>query len=305
MFSEDPRYADVTPLPQDDGPAPACPIAYTAEFKDAMDYFRALNKAQEVSQRALAVTAAVIEMNKGNYSVWHYRRHILRNLEGADLRQELTYIGDVIEGALKNYQVWYHRQAVVEMLDDGSQEMAFTANMLAHDAKNYHAWTHRHWAMEHFKLLDQPGGQSLAFVDKLLTDDVWNNSAWNHRYFVLSKTGRFAQQEHQQAELEYVLARIKLSPNNESAWNYIRGALKAMGRRLDDAQVVAVAHTLAEEEEPVPPHALTYLLDVATLKAQEGHKEASQRARTLCDQLVEVDAIRANYWRHLQAALPA
>lgn len=111
-----------------------------------------------------------------------------------------------------------------------------------------------------------------------------------------------------------------------------------MGRRLDDAQVVAVAHTLAEEEEPVPPHALTYLLDVATLKAQvcprqlglidhllsrlllcvvsllsppfaprpqEGHKEASQRARTLCDQLVEVDAIRANYWRHLQAALPA
>ena len=73
----------------------------------------------------------------------HYRRHILRNLEGADLRQELTYIGDVIEGALKNYQVWYHRQAVVEMLDDGSQEMAFTANMLAHDAKNYHAWTHR------------------------------------------------------------------------------------------------------------------------------------------------------------------
>jgi hypothetical protein len=36
-----------------------------------MDYFRGLNKAQEVSQRALDATARVIEMNAGNYSVWY------------------------------------------------------------------------------------------------------------------------------------------------------------------------------------------------------------------------------------------
>ena len=39
--------------------------------RDAMDYFRGLNKAQEVSQRALDATARVIEMNAGNYSVWY------------------------------------------------------------------------------------------------------------------------------------------------------------------------------------------------------------------------------------------
>lgn len=38
--------------------------------RDAMDYFRALNKAQEVSQRALDLTTHVIDLNPANYTVW-------------------------------------------------------------------------------------------------------------------------------------------------------------------------------------------------------------------------------------------
>lgn len=68
---------------------------------------------------------------------------MLRHLPHVDLKAELAFIGEVIEDNYKNYQVWYHRQAVVELLNDGSQELEFTAHMLKSDAKNYHAWTHR------------------------------------------------------------------------------------------------------------------------------------------------------------------
>lgn len=87
----------------------------------------------------------------------HYRRFILRNLKDVDLKAELAYISQVIEDNLKNYQVWHHRHAVVEMLNDGSQELEFTQRMLEHDEKNYHAWTHRWgaiWILEEYGFSD-------------------------------------------------------------------------------------------------------------------------------------------------------
>ena len=41
--------SDVTPIPQDDGPSPVCAIAYSSDFTKAMDYFRAILKADERS----------------------------------------------------------------------------------------------------------------------------------------------------------------------------------------------------------------------------------------------------------------
>jgi len=99
----DPAWADVTPIPQDDGPSPVAAIAYTDECthqrrrlvsdaparpdghvrrpltaslpspttdREAMDYMRAVLAAREQSLRALALTERVLRMNPAHYPIW-------------------------------------------------------------------------------------------------------------------------------------------------------------------------------------------------------------------------------------------
>lgn len=68
-FSERPEWSDVNPLPQDDGPHPVVPISYTKQFRESMDYFRAVLAMDERSPRALDLTSEVIGLNSANYTV--------------------------------------------------------------------------------------------------------------------------------------------------------------------------------------------------------------------------------------------
>jgi protein farnesyltransferase/geranylgeranyltransferase type-1 subunit alpha len=70
-YTEDPAWADVLPLPQDDGGMhPLAAIAYTEEYSSAMGYLRALMAANEFSERGLALTEHIINMNPAHYTVW-------------------------------------------------------------------------------------------------------------------------------------------------------------------------------------------------------------------------------------------
>eukprot|EP00045_Choanoeca_perplexa_P012604 m.138305 g.138305 ORF g.138305 m.138305 type:complete len:300 (-) comp16069_c0_seq1:1301-2200(-) len=295
LFSEDPSWADVTPVPQDDGPTPACSIAYTDEFRDAMDYFRGVMHAKEMSQRALELTTRVIELNAANYTVWHYRRELLKGLE-VNLNDELAFISNIIRDNLKNYQVWHHRQAVVTMLQDPSLELAFTEAMLVHDAKNYHAWTHRQWAMTTFNLFESAESGGLAYVDQLLKEDLWNNSAWSHRHFVITSTTGWTDEVVAQ-ELEVTLRAIRLSPNNESSWNYLRGVVKSHGSALH--QHSSVVDAVRELKEEGTAHSLAVWLDIMI-----GQGEIAQ-AQTVCDELATLDPIRRKYWAYRAQQLSA
>eukprot|EP01136_Pigoraptor_vietnamica_P020042 Opistho-1_new@68393 len=282
LYRNRPDWADVVPIPQDDGPAPVVAIAYTEEFKDAMDYFRAVVRAGELSQRALGLTADVIRGNAANYTAWHYRRLVLDAV--GDWRRELSYCGEMALENPKNYQIWYHRRVVVERLGDPSAELEFTATSLADDSKNYHAWTHRQWVNRTFKLWDG----ELAFVDRLLSEDVRNNSAWNHRYFVVTHTTGWTPSVVE-TETGYALAVIRRAPNNESPWSYVRGVLRSS--RLSDAPAVVETCDELYAKGVRSAHLLAALVDI---RAQQGRPA---EAVTLCRALGnDVDTIRKKYW---------
>ncbi|EEY57304.1 protein farnesyltransferase/geranylgeranyltransferase, putative [Phytophthora infestans T30-4] len=219
--AEDPAWADVVKVPQDDGPNPIVSIAYSANFTDVMDCFRGVLKLNECSERTLALTLDVIDANPANYTVWYFRRRVLEAL-GSDLREELQFTADMAIQHPKNYQIWHHRREICTMLHDASEEKEFCALAIDGDSKNYHAWAHRQWVVKTFGLWDG----ELQFVDKMLLEDVRNNSAWNHRWFVLNNSSGLATTADRQREIDYALDKISIAVHNESPWNYLRGLVR-------------------------------------------------------------------------------
>lgn len=293
------EWKDVTPIPQDDGPASVVAIAYTDKFRDAYDYLRAILKTNEHSERALQLVTDAITLNAANYTVWHFRRILLRSLK-KDLRVELQYITGVIRKQPKNYQVWYHRGIIVQWLNDPTGELEFIDEMLGEDAKNYHCWQHRQLVLNHFKLWDK----EVEYTSTLICKDIRNNSAWNQRYYAVINTTGFVHNITQD-EIYFCKEMIEKAPNNESVWNYLKGVLAAASGGLD-----AFPDLKDYFEEKLAggmdsPYLLAFLIDYYDESLEKCFDRiVAERAMSLCDTMAtDVDTIRKEYWNYMKRTI--
>lgn len=245
-YASDPTWADLLPLPQDDGQHPLAQIAYTEEYTEAMSYLRAIMAKNEHSPRVLQVTAHIIEMNPAHYTIWLYRAKTLLALSAAgevQLGRELEFLNDLALRHQKNYQIWNHRQTVVEAIAAAApaeqeqlvrEEKGFMNSMFERDEKNYHVWSYRQWLVRRFEAWDG----ELSFVAALLERDVRNNSAWNHRFFVVfggmdARKGpeegeREEEKEVVEREIRFIEDAVFIAPQNASSWNYLRGLVVSL-----------------------------------------------------------------------------
>ncbi|EZA52728.1 hypothetical protein DMN91_001648 [Ooceraea biroi] len=307
LYQDRDDWRDVTPLPQDDGPNPIVAIAYSVKFKDAYDYFRAILKMGEKSDRALALTADCTWLNPANYTVWQYRREILetRKEQKSKLLEELEYTERMIKYNSKNYQVWHHRKVIVEWLNDPGDELAFVETVLCKDAKNYHAWQHRQWCIQTFNLYDK----ELEYVERLLNKDVRNNSAWNQRYFVISNTTKF-EQDVIDREIDFALEKIELVKGNESAWNYLRGILLQDSKGLGHNEKVRQKCEEMYKNGCRTNHLLACMIDICQERYPSNETPTSlfhiNFASQLCKDLAtKHDTIRWRYWDYVGSQLAA
>ncbi|XP_068228264.1 protein farnesyltransferase/geranylgeranyltransferase type-1 subunit alpha [Palaemon carinicauda] len=291
------EWADVTPVPQDDGPYAVVRIAYSEAFTDVFDYFRAVMSKGELSQRALDLTEDALNMNAANYTVWQYRRKILKHL-GCNLEHELTFCREMIEMNPKNYQVWHHRRVIVEWMGDPSRELRLTEMIFSLDSKNYHAWEHRQWILRTFKNFDG----ELDFVDVLLEEDVRNNSAWNQRHFTITLTTGFTP-EVIDREIEYVKNAIPKDIANESPWSYLKGVVQHFDGYIGHAGNL---ENWCQEMYDGGQRSRCLLSFMIDMKEDKMEKEQSSRESLLketlelCEVLAtEHDKIREEYWRYM------
>ncbi|XP_076058283.1 farnesyl transferase alpha [Oratosquilla oratoria] len=297
MYKDRSEWADITPLPQNDGPNPVVRIAYSDTFTDVYDYFRAVVAKGELSERALQLTEDALHMNTANYTVWQYRRKCLAHL-GSDLEKELVFCREMIELNPKNYQVWHHRRVIVEWNGHADKELRLTEIIFSQDAKNYHAWEHRQWVLRTYRLYDG----ELEYVNRLLEEDVRNNSAWNQRYFVIVQTTGYTQDVIKQ-EVEYTKKAIEKVVNNESPWSYLRGVLQHSEKGLHSVEGLESWCMALHEAGNNSPFLMAFLIDLAedTMECHiEEREEKLAKVLEWCESLAtEHDKIRREFWRYM------
>ncbi|KAI1338977.1 protein prenylyltransferase [Xylariaceae sp. FL0016] len=322
MYSTDPEWDDVTPIPQVEPEGALAAIAYPEDYADSMSYLRAIMAAKERSPRCLRLTERVISMNPAHYTVWLYRFEIIHEL-GISIPEELQWLNDVSLTHLKNYQIWHHRQLLMDhhypsIADDqaaidalATSERRFITLMLDQDTKNYHVWSYRQWLV---RKLGMWGDKELISVNALIDSDVRNNSAWSHRFFlVFSDPAHSTPDSHAterdpklpaaivDREIAFAKEKIELAPQNQSPWNYLRGALVKGGRELGEVRgfCEGFVQGLGEENEVVKSsHALDLVADIYK---ESGEKE---KAELVLRRLGEKwDPIRKGYWEYRKRML--
>jgi protein farnesyltransferase/geranylgeranyltransferase type-1 subunit alpha len=271
---------------------------------------------KEYSPRCLRLTEDVINLNPAHYTVWLYRFSIINALE-LPVPEEIAWLNEVSLRHIKNYQIWHHRHLLLEKfypsIADSPEKVSeferserdFLNQMFAEDAKNYHVWSYRQYLVQ---LLGMWNEDELRSVEEMIEEDVRNNSAWSHRFYVVfsdpkhSTPGSHSTERDPATpaaivdrEVSYAKDKIQLAPQNQSPWNYLKGALTKGGRKLstvEDFTSRFVKDLGKDDSEDVKSsHALDLL---AEIYAEQGQNDKAALAlRRLAEKW---DKIRAGYW---------
>ena len=182
----------------------------------------------------LQKTSKLLQINPEYYTVWNYRRRILRTLFLAP--HEDSQSVDIGGTSLQNYEY-------IESLI--SDDLSFLLPLLRQYPKCYWIWNYRSWLLnESTRLLPTSDSrklwyQELGLDSKMLSLDSRNFHGWGYRRSIVraleSKKPDFQTKSETmtEPEFQYTTKMIESNLSNFSAWHH---RSKLIPRLLDERQ---------------------------------------------------------------------
>ena len=214
------------------------------------------------------------------------------------LIDEITYLNEIALNMIKVYQYWHHRRLIVQKYGKlPADEYDTMQKVYNEDDKNYHMWTYRIWLTQQFGAWEK----ELDYIVQKVEENPKNNSSWSYRYFIRFHEADYTKVAIQEAD--YAKMYIIKDVDNESAWVYFKGVLffspdKTHG---DKTAVAELVKKLKEEAKTfcgkiIEMDAKNRFARGMLVDLLKERKETMAEAKNMCDELVEVDKIRKNYW---------
>ncbi|CAN6673189.1 geranylgeranyl transferase type-2 subunit alpha [Trichomonascus vanleenenianus] len=207
------------------------------EYRKLVDQYLTSRKNGAYDDEALKLTTTLLNWNPETYSVWNYRREILKKqFEGMDessvqetLNKELEFTFERMKAFPKTYWIWNHRRWC---LDTGSSpnwdiELGLVSKMLEFDPRNFHGWHYRRYVIANIEAAKGKSytQEELEYTKKKINANFSNFSAWHNRTKLipryLKETGDDPK-KFLKEELEYVRNAFYTDPDDQSSWIYHR-----------------------------------------------------------------------------------
>ncbi|KAG4300662.1 hypothetical protein PCK1_003091 [Pneumocystis canis] len=152
-------------------------------------------KNKNYDYKILNLTTEFLKKNFENYTIWNYRRNILRN--GVILHPQYDKV--TIQNIMLN-------------------ELQFLNKLIKKQPKIYCIWSHRKWC---FKNIPFPiWEQEKVLIDNTLTKDLRNFHVWNYRRYIISMIEKQNKTSYAKNELDYTMNILKKDFSNFSAFHY-------------------------------------------------------------------------------------
>lgn len=167
----------------------------------------------EYSTETLTNISELLNRNPEYYTVWNYRRQVLRH----------QFSKNLTTGESPEDNVTQNAQLI-------KRDLLFLIPLLRSFPKCYWIWNYRLWLLDEARrLLPPPHArqfweEELALVGKMLTLDSRNFHGWGYRRLVVETLKKLATTDESQditkKEFEYAKKMVSANLSNFSAWHY-------------------------------------------------------------------------------------
>merc|ERR1712226_389396 len=254
------------------------------------------------SPRAMELTESCIRQNPANYTVWEYRRRLVKEL-GLSVDEELEFTKKKMGSNPKNYQMWHHRSVLLGFkkdiqTSDIEKELELVQYVISHDSKNYHAWQHRICLLQttnYQKFFNF--NNEVTFAHKLIADDYRNNSAWNYLHTLHSVLDTWSKFDAAWLE-RCIFETNKNDLQNEAAWSFTSGSWQHLPQE-QKASIFSKTIALVDKLTPSVPHVIIVFL----LDTHDEMKYDRTLLKAHVHKLETSDPVRLNYWKFVNSCL--